>query len=660
MKIVTIGLVGAVVAIAACSDDYAPNESAVTGTDTGDPSASGPGTDGPGTSGPATGGPSTSGPATNPGTSGPATAAPTGTAVDLVGEEECTNVTGCGGNVVGTWNVASSCLEISGDLDVFLTSLACPSVPATGQLQTTGSITFNADGSYTDETTTTGSVTFPLAANCLAISGVPVMCDRVGSIFAAVGWKTAECLPEGDGCDCSLSTEQEGGLGFILPYTEPEGQYSTSGSELTAANATYDYCAEGNTLTLSSGMSALSGTVVLQKEGTVPTPGTGGASGMAGMGSTGEGGMMSGQGGAMSGEGGMMSGEGGTSGGGMSGGGMMSGGMGGTPGAGGSPGVVSERPCDIYEAAGNPCVAAHSTVRALFGAFDGALYQVKRGDGMTQDIPVNAAGFADSAVQDSFCQGTSCTIWRVYDQTGNENFLEAQTPDSTVGGFQNQTAANATAESITVGGHQVYSLFTRPSQAYWNDGSQTGMPIGAEPQGIYMVTSGEHFNGGCCYNYGNAQLDRNYSGGPMMDAVYFGNNTIWGTGEGNGPWVMADMEDGMLSGGTPGAQNPNNLSLPFPFVTAMEKNDGTMNFALKGGDATGPTLTTMWEGALPSSKRPMEKQGAVILGAGGDCCYSNNNASEGTFYEGAIVEGYPSGDTDEAIHANIVEAGYGQ
>jgi hypothetical protein len=145
-----------------------------------------------------------------------------------------------------------------------------------------------------------------------------------------------------------------------------------------------------------------------------------------------------------------------------------------------------------------------------------------------------------------------------------------------------------------------------------------------------------------------------------MDTVYFGSNTIWGTGEGAGPWVMADMEDGMLAGGTPGAKNPDNISLPFPFVTAIEKNDGTTNFALKGGDATQSSLTTMWEGPLPNTKRPMKREGAVILGAGGDCCYSNNNASEGTFYEGAIVSGYPSSETDEAIHQNIVEVGYGQ
>ena len=35
-------------------------------------------------------------------------------------------------------------------------------------------------------------------------------------------------------------------------------------------------------------------------------------------------------------------------------------------------------PCDIYTAAGDPCVAAHSTTRALSASYNGALYQVKR------------------------------------------------------------------------------------------------------------------------------------------------------------------------------------------------------------------------------------------------------------------------------------------
>jgi len=37
-----------------------------------------------------------------------------------------------------------------------------------------------------------------------------------------------------------------------------------------------------------------------------------------------------------------------------------------------------EGPCDIYAAAGTPCVAAHSTTRALYASYDGPLYQIKR------------------------------------------------------------------------------------------------------------------------------------------------------------------------------------------------------------------------------------------------------------------------------------------
>ena len=49
-----------------------------------------------------------------------------------------------------------------------------------------------------------------------------------------------------------------------------------------------------------------------------------------------------------------------------------------------------------------------------------------------------------------------------------------------------------------------------------------------------------------------------------------------------------------------------------------------------------------------------------MLGSGGDCCLNNSNLYFGTFYEGAIVAGYPTDATDSAIHANIVAAGYGK
>src|SRR4051812_39351616 len=47
------------------------------------------------------------------------------------GDMTCSNVAACGGDIVGTWTVKSSCLKIAGDLDVSLLSLNCPTVPAT-------------------------------------------------------------------------------------------------------------------------------------------------------------------------------------------------------------------------------------------------------------------------------------------------------------------------------------------------------------------------------------------------------------------------------------------------------------------------------------------------------------------------------------------------
>ena len=89
-----------------------------------------------------------------------------------------------------------------------------------------------------------------------------------------------------------------------------------------------------------------------------------------------------------------------------------------------------EGPCDVYERGGAPCVAAHSTTRALYAAYDGPLYQVMRAsDGKTLDIGVvkatagDAGGYADAAAQDAFCKDTYCWITVLYDQSGKGNHL---------------------------------------------------------------------------------------------------------------------------------------------------------------------------------------------------------------------------------------------
>ena len=140
-----------------------------------------------------------------------------------------------------------------------------------------------------------------------------------------------------------------------------------------------------------------------------------------------------------------------------------------------------------------------------------------------------------------------------------------------------------------------------------------------------------------------------------MEAVYFGNCANWGHGAGSGPWVMADLENGLFAGGTAGLY-AGNTSVSYDYVTAMIKGKAG-GFAVKAGDAQSGILTTMYDGKRPpSGYDPMNKEGAIILGVGGD----NSNGSVGTFFEGCMTFGYPSDAIEDAVQANIIAAGYGR
>src|SRR5512144_1612520 len=146
------------------------------------------------------------------------------------------------------------------------------------------------------------------------------------------------------------------------------------------------------------------------------------------------------------------------------------------------------RPCDIYASGGTPCVAAHSTVRALYGAYGGSLYQVKRSlDNATRDIGVlSAGGYANAAAQDSFCAGTTCLISVIYDQSGRGNHL-TQAPPGTWKGPQPggwDSLADAKAAPITIGGQKAYGVFISPGTGYRNN-KTNGIATGDQPEGIY-------------------------------------------------------------------------------------------------------------------------------------------------------------------------------
>lgn len=309
-------------------------------------------------------------------------------------------------------------------------------------------------------------------------------------------------------------------------------------------------------------------------------------------------------------------------------------------------------PCDLYASGGTPCVAAHSTTRALYSAYSGKLYQVQRfSDKATTDIgTLTAGGYANAAAQDTFCSGTTCIITKIYDQSSQHNDLTIEGP----GGVGKQDrGADASALKVKAGGHSVYGIWVDPATGY-RDNSTTGIPTGSSPQGVYMVASGTHVNNNCCFDYGGTEVTNYDTGNGHMDAVYLGKLCWFTPCSGSGPWVMADLENGLFAGGN--GSNSNNTSMTSEFVTAMMKNSGTSTYAIKGGNATSGSLKTMYSGALPTTSgyNPMHAEGGIVLGTGGD----NSNTDVGSFYEGAMTAGYPSDATENAVQANIVSVGY--
>jgi non-reducing end alpha-L-arabinofuranosidase len=326
-------------------------------------------------------------------------------------------------------------------------------------------------------------------------------------------------------------------------------------------------------------------------------------------------------------------------------------------------------------------------VRVIVSGYAGALYQLCKGTanpgpssckGTMQDVG-SKDGYADVITHVTFCpSGSTCTITKIYDQSGMKNDLEpapkggaARSPDQ---------PAKANALKVTIGGHPAYGILISEGIGYRTGCSEcnikqgNGMAKDDEPQTMYMITSQKDLKDGCCFDYGNAETTSNDDGNGTMETIYFGGGSAWGTGYGGkpGPWVMADLENGLYAGWE-NKQDKNistNKPLKFDWVTAIvlgdtkEKNNNKGRFALYGADATGADATygklaVMYDGIRPEKTGyvPMHKQGSLILGIGGD----NSNGAGGRFFEGAVATGpVASKDTCDALQAAIVAAKYGK
>src|SRR4029077_4574726 len=116
------------------------------------------------------------------------------------------------------WSVSSACLNVSGQLDLGSLGAGCPRAPVTGSLHVTGTLTANANGTYADDTTTTGNEQFTLEKSCLVISSTQTDCPGAASIIKSLGYESVTCTSvAGGGCACSATINQKGTVGLLSP-----------------------------------------------------------------------------------------------------------------------------------------------------------------------------------------------------------------------------------------------------------------------------------------------------------------------------------------------------------------------------------------------------------------------------------------------------------
>lgn len=151
-----------------------------------------------------------------------------------------------------------------------MTGSSCPGASATGSnLSIRGTITYNADGTYSSTGTVGGSVSVYLPASCLTSNGVTITCDQLNQQFASnpTAGVTITCSGS-SGCTCveTIANEQTNETGT---YATATGVVTQTAADGTSSQA--DYCVKGATMTQSphagSTMmgTAESGTLTLSK-----------------------------------------------------------------------------------------------------------------------------------------------------------------------------------------------------------------------------------------------------------------------------------------------------------------------------------------------------------------------------------------------------------
>jgi hypothetical protein len=155
----------------------------------------------------------------------------------------CGKVAPCGGSLVGTWTVSSSCDSPTN----FTGGAACPAATIDeSQVKVTGLLTFGADMTFATSIAQSGTLRFSVPVDCVASIGAG-SCDELASLISpGPPDATTTCTTTNATCVCALV--YAGSLA-----TNSNGTYTTAGSVLTTTDdagytADSSYCVQGNAI----------------------------------------------------------------------------------------------------------------------------------------------------------------------------------------------------------------------------------------------------------------------------------------------------------------------------------------------------------------------------------------------------------------------------
>jgi hypothetical protein len=176
--------------------------------------------------------------------------------------KSCSGAAPCGGEISpGRYKIASFCSSVMGNVP----SAGCPAgiTVASSNLSLTGTVTFNADKTYSTAGMASGSVVETIPQSCLAQGGLTLSCAQLSQLVQQDS-PGSSCSGSG-ACTCTLVLDAQ--------PTAATGTWATSGTTLTItpegeAGSQSQYCATPSSVDVTSmamnglGMSPMMGTLM--------------------------------------------------------------------------------------------------------------------------------------------------------------------------------------------------------------------------------------------------------------------------------------------------------------------------------------------------------------------------------------------------------------